>query len=378
MTFKTVITKNTASLCAAALFIATGLTSCEGVYDSRQDCVSGVQLRFIHDYHMEPGANSFPLNVDCVTVYAFDPSGNYVGRFSETSEALRNEGYRMPLPLESGDYHLIVYGGLACEHPTFDITPEFREARAGGLSAENLFVTLPTDENGVSSAKLHDIENRTGGLFYGTYDLTVDSEDFGSDYTEHTVNLMKNTNNIQVILQEIGHPYEVDVNDFEFTIVDDNFVLDSNNNAVSTASTGKQHTYKPYATENRIVGYVEPSGREGTQMDEDESRPVQVGAAEFSTSRLFYQHMDKARLVITSKKETDNAGTGRTVIDIPLIAYLAAIRGFGTSWIKSDQEFLDRQSNWNLIFFLQNDRWVRTVISVNGWTVRINDIDLDL
>ena len=41
-----------------------------------------------------------------------------------------------------------------------------------------------------------------------------------------------------------------------------------------------------------------------------------------------------------------------------------------------DQEFLDRENNWSLIFFLDNNHnWIRTHIVVNDWIVRINDAE---
>ncbi len=41
------------------------------------------------------------------------------------------------------------------------------------------------------------------------------------------------------------------------------------------------------------------------------------------------------------------------------------------------QEFLDRQSEWSVVFFLSGDMsWIKTVIKINDWTVRINDSEL--
>lgn len=40
------------------------------------------------------------------------------------------------------------------------------------------------------------------------------------------------------------------------------------------------------------------------------------------------------------------------------------------------QEFLDRESRWDMIFFLdRNHAWLETQIIVNDWVVRINDIE---
>ena len=41
------------------------------------------------------------------------------------------------------------------------------------------------------------------------------------------------------------------------------------------------------------------------------------------------------------------------------------------------QEFLDRESDWSLIFFLDQDgNWLRTQIVINDWVVRLNDMEL--
>lgn len=342
------------------LLLSIIATSCESIYDDQSDCPRGVSLRFVYEYHMERGANAFPTNVDCVTVYVFDSEGNYVTQFSETSEVLSSESYRMLLPLGAGSYDLLVYGGLACNERRFDITPAEASKRS------DMKVTLPRNAEGASDKQLHDIENRTGGLFYGALSVTL----LEDDYKEETVYMMKDTNNIQVILQEIDSPFKVDYANYEYKIIDDNFVLDSENKVVETVTKDSEPYYVPYASENRIMGYVEYVNRNGSLLAETIEKPVQVACAEFSTSRLVIEHLSTAHLVITDRR------TGTDIIDISLIKYLAGIRGFGDSWIKSDQEFLDRQSRWTLMFFLQSGVWTDVRISVNWWTVRFNEAEL--
>ena len=353
------------------------LASCASVFDAEPDCRMGVALNFVYDYHMEPGADAFASNVDCVTVLVFDAeTGAFVKQLTETTEVLEDPGYRMELLLDTGSYHLVVYGGLACEDARFDLTPEFPVTRSGEMRKEDILVSLPS-EDGVSKTQLHNIEERWGGLFYGTKDIVLTDQDLSVQFREETVYLMKDTNNIQVILQELSYPYQIDYRNYDIKIIDDNFVLDGYNNVVPTAADGIQPVYMPYASENRIMGFVEPGERNGQAVEEDEDRPVQVACVEFSTSRLFLEHIETAKLVVTSKTEVDTNGDPLQIINIPLIKYLTAIRGFGDSWIKDDQEFLDRQSRWTLMFFLQHDVWMSARVSVNWWTVRINDIELD-
>ena len=354
--------------------LALAFGACEPIFDANPDCRLGIALRFVYDYHMEPGANAFASNVDCVSVLVFDTDGNYLTQFTETGTVLQDENYRMELPLEPGDYRLVVYGGLACADASFTIAPDWAASTRG--RQDELLVTLPLDERGVSDKQLHDIEQRTGGLFYGTLEVGLREEDLAREFREETVYLMKDTNNIQVILQELSDPYQVDFEDYHFYIVDDNFVLDGKNAVVHTATEEFQPYYLPYASENRIMGYVDPGNRNGQQVEEDAERPVQVACAEFATSRLVIEHLPTAELLITSSTEKDAQGNDKEIIRIPLLSYLTAIRGFGDSWIKSDQEFLDRQSRWTLMFFLQQNVWVKTTVSVNWWTVRINEVEL--
>ena len=372
------------------LVTVIGLTACGTIFENRDDCEEdiippatefvGVRLRFVYDYHMERGANAFGYNVDCLKVLVFDSEGNYKTHFDEIFTTFpTDDSYRMILPLEKGDYRLVVYGGLTCSHARFNLTPENWDdgsaTKSTGYNSEDILVSLPLNNNGESNIQLHNTEDHSGGLFYGKESFALTDEDMSSEYKDITVHLMKNTNNIQVILQELDDPYQVDYRDFDFRIVDDNFVLDGENNAVKTATEDFQPAYTYYAAENRIMGYVEYQSSNGALLQEDESRPVQVACAEFSTSRLFLDHEPTARLVVTSRKVNNLTGKPETVIDLPLITYLSATFGFGDKWIKSEQEYLDRQSRWTLMLFLEHNLWRNVRISVNWWTVRINNVE---
>ena len=77
-----------------------------------------------------------------------------------------------------------------------------------------------------------------------------------------------------------------------------------------------------------------------------------------------------ARLVIT---RNDNQ---QTVLSIPLVNYLLMLRSEKYAWMKH-QEFLDRESRWNVIFFLDaNGGWYKAQIVINDWIIRINDTEL--
>ncbi|WP_305302329.1 FimB/Mfa2 family fimbrial subunit, partial [Paramuribaculum intestinale] len=110
---------NGVAVSAAIAAPAAMVTSCDSaIYDDLEPCRVGAELRFVFDYNME-FANAFPSQVDCLTLYIYDGNGNYVATRTETSEVLADENWRMVIDLPAGDYHLIAYGGTACEEAAY-------------------------------------------------------------------------------------------------------------------------------------------------------------------------------------------------------------------------------------------------------------------
>ena len=60
---------------------------------------------------------------------------------------------------------------------------------------------------------------------------------------------------------------------------------------------------------------------------------------------------------------------------MPLINYLLLLKSLHFDSMGS-QEFLDRESRWNMILFLSGGRWVDTRIVINDWIVRLNNAEL--
>ena len=97
-------------------------------------------------------------------------------------------------------------------------------------------------------------------------------------------------------------------------------------------------------------------------------REVVVAYAELSTSRLMVRDWYSPKLTVRRKAD------GVEIINIPLINYLLMLKSDLYASMDS-QEFLDRESEWSMIFFLSpNLEWIKTYIKINDWTVRINDI----
>ena len=321
-----------ATLCVASMNFA--FSSCEKIYEDLDPCAHGVSLRVIYDYIME-FANALPKKVDCLTLYIYDEEGNHVGTRVVTGPELRDEGFRMTLDLEPGNYRFVAYGGMACGKSSFSMvrTPE------SGCKYSDVRAKMDVDcLTNPDRKKLHD-------MYWGQ--LTLATADL---YQEGVVEMMKNTNNIRIVLQQMnGEP--VDDKDFDFEITDDNTLFACDNDLIPNGV----ETYTPWARGQASTGVMEGS------------KEVIEAYAEFSTSRLMLKNSPK--LVIRRKD-------GEEVVNIPLNNYLLLFRSeFHKDMDK--QEFLDRRSEWSMLFFLDEDHtWLKTKIKINDWTVRINDAEI--
>lgn len=329
---------NTA-LCAASILFAC--SSCERIYDDLKPCAHGVSLRFVYNYNMLY-ANAFPSSVDCLTLYIYDEEGNYVDTRTVTGSELQDENYRMNLDLKEGTYRFVAYGGLACEESTFSV---LREPSAGSVYTD---LSVEMDHNRPSAPV--PAERRLHDMFWG--ELTLATAEL---YNEGTVEMMKNTNNIRIVLQQLnGNPVHAD--DFEFTVTDDNTLFGYDNDLIANGTT----TYLPWASGEAVAG-VSGDG-------ENEGKPVVVAYAEFSTSRLMKKN--SPRLIIKLKSD------GKEIVNIPLNDYLLLLKSELYAKMQP-QEFLDRESVWSMVFFLEsNTNWIKTHIKINDWIVRINNAEM--
>lgn len=338
MKLKSIVSKNTVGKRLLGLLLAAFCCiSCESsIYSDQSDCPRGLSLRFVYDYNMEY-ANSFPKKVDCVSVYVFDEFGDYVATYNEIGEKLQDENYRMTINLDKGNYTLLAYGGMACNERSFYM-PTFTTRAVSHI--DDMYVELD-HKNFQSNVLLHP-------LFYGKLEVGIDFD----DYVEETVYLIKDTNNIRVVLQQMSGE-TIAASQFDFKITDDNTYLDNENNVVPRGEI----TYSPWVQGEEIVGSWD-----------DAQTPVSAAWAELSTSRLTTG--TSPRLTITSK------ANGREVLSIPLNTYLMLLKSQLYEEM-SAQEYLDRESEWTLIFFLDSGlRWINTRIVINNWVVRLNHAEL--
>lgn len=324
-----------------------GLSSCDAFDQHLDPCPQGVVLRFRYDCNME-FANAFPSQVDCLTLLIYDGEGNYIGSRSETSRALADEHYAMTIDLPEGDYHFVAYGGMECDKSSF----EFVNTPAQGSKLQDLKVKLDPSQVGES---LHP-------LFFGDLDVTVRPTDM--DYVCDTVPMMKDTNNLRVVLQQLnGEP--LSASEFDFKVVDDNTLMGWGESFSSLA--GKKMWWSNAVLPAAETDYTPWSRGEVPLGLTGNGKELVAAYAEMSFPRLVTENAP--RLIITRHDGGEN------VVDIPLINYLLALKSDIFATMPS-QEFLDRESVWSMIFILDSRyKWIAVDIKVRDWTVRINNTE---
>lgn len=346
-----------------ATVIACGLfASCDSViYDYEGDCDVKVLVKFRYDLNMK-WADAFPSEVTSVHLYAFDKDGRLAWFNSESGKVLQTDGYAMELDLPAGDYHLLAWCGLdnpesAARH---FIVPE---VTVGITTLEELTCRMEReyDTDGACS------DRRLLPLFHGVKDISIPNADNGETFS-YLVPLTKNTNHVRIILQHLnGNP--VDVDSFTFFIEEENGLMAHDNKLLPD----EKITYRPFHTGSGtaslgIDDYPQQGKRNIGSKAAIES--ISVAIADLSIPRLIEDR--KTYLSIHTADEEK-----RLVARIPLTDYALLLKD-GYEHEMTDQEYLDREDEYNLTFFLnEDDFWISSSIIINSWKLVFNNMDFN-
>ena len=329
-----------------ALALGSAVVSCDNVLAEEEvDCSVHYRVKFKYDYNMKY-ADAFANEVSSVTLYAFDDNGKLAFQKTEEGEILKNKDYYMDLDVNPGNYRLITWAGRLDEEASFSVPL----LSVGESTYEELKCKM---ERAYSRA--------ADGSAYSDIDLTdlwhgeVQTHNFPSRAAmieTVTVPLVKNTNKIRIILQQMnGVP--MDVENFEFTITDDNGYMNYNNMLLDDEIV----TYYPYYHADGSTAFDDE-----TQAGDD----ISVAIAQLTVCRLV--ESQNPYLTITNRE------TGEQVLKISLIKYLLLTEAEGHDM--TNQEYLDRQDEYHTTFFLdENMAWINTQIVINDWIVRFNEFD---
>ncbi len=321
-------------LSSALVCIATSACG-ELIYDDPEDCPE-YRVKFRYDWNMKY-ADAFAHEVKAVTLYVLDPQGSIVWSASESGEALAAGDYSMVVKVPAGKYDLLAW----CDADEFG-TYSFGK---GSLKTD-LTCSLNSKSSGDAPAY---VDTDLDRLYYGY----LSAADFSAKKGKVTVTLglKKNTNSFKVVLQHLsGAP--VDCDKFDFSISADNALMDWDNSLLPS-------TEVEYRAWSVYSGYIDLGTR---------SEALNVAIAELSTGRLVKGHSPRLNIRLKA--------SGETVLSVPLIDYALLVKGRYNEGL-DDQEYLDRQDEYDMVFFLDEaDRWVDSFIYINSWKVVLQHTEL--
>lgn len=326
---------------------ALAASSCQDgfIFEGEGDCGTYYRIRFRYDYNIK-FADAFAGEVNSIALYVFDENDILVEEIATTDKkALSSGNFEIPLELEPGRYTLMAWGGLMNEE-SFDL---LADTKVGVTRREELQVRMHRqyDENGNAR-----VSEDLLPLFHGTMPLEVKA--LPGTFTE-TMSLKKNTNVIRILLHEMsGH--DVDADKFIFEINDSNGLYDCDNNLLDD----EMITYSAW---HQSTGSADVD-----DADVKAVTSVSVALAELTIGRM--------RAGESPVLHIRNRETGEDVFRIPVADYALLVKGNYRQGM-GDQEYLDRQDEYTMTFFLDEGEWVSSVIYINSWRVVLNNSELN-
>ncbi len=311
------------------------------IFDGEGDC--GVYISFEYNYNLKD-ANAFAKEVNSIALYVFDENDVLVDYTTTADkEALSKKTFEMRLQLAPGKYRLLAWGGVMNEE-SFDI---LTDAKIGETRVEEVQVKMHRKYNDNGKAV---VDQDLLPLYHGT-ELIEISDEKGT--YRHTMQLMKDTNVVRICLHELsGH--EVDADDFIFEIEDSNGLYDWNN----TLLDDEQITYS---------AWYQGSGTTEIETYSRATETITVVLAELTIGRI--------RANESSVLHIRNRETGEDVLRLPFAKYALLVKGYYNRSM-DDQEYLDRQDEYTMTFFLDRGEWMSSKIYINSWRVVKDDVIL--
>lgn len=364
-------------VCFSAIALTT-MSSC--IKEDMDDCppaISKVALQFDYTYNVKQ-ADAFAAEVKNINVYAFDENGKFFDSYIESREKFET-GHTMEITgLKDGKYTFVC---LARDRQVMsraeDDEMEFSFASlTPGVSTIDDLTERMGKDNG------EEIKNDKEFAALYTAKTQVDFQRLNQNGNEGTVvtstlSLMKCTKTYRIVLL----PYENDQADFkpenfDVRIEGSSAWLDHKGEKVKN----EKITYLPYNMERR-------ANYDGAHTEVNEEPVDQALIYDLSSSRMFERQNDRRavrdgdknnyddkRIIITDLRDKDNP------IELfnHSLPWFLALCGEKVNQNWDDQEYLDREDHYVLMFYVSDKRDYNmiTKVNVNGWNVNIKDTEL--
>lgn len=364
-------------VCFSAIALTT-MSSC--IKEDMDDCppaISKVALQFDYTYNVKQ-ADAFAAEVKNINVYAFDENGKFFDSYIESREKFET-GHTMEITgLKDGKYTFVC---LARDRQVMsraeDDEMEFSFASlTPGVSTIDDLTERMGKDNG------EEIKNDKEFAALYTAKTQVDFQRLNQKGNEGTVvtstlSLMKCTKTYRIVLL----PYENDQADFK----PENFDVRIEGSAAWLDHKGEKVknegiTYLPYNMERR-------ANYDGAHTEVNEEPVDQALIYDLSSSRMFERQNDRRavrdgdknnyddkRIIITDLRDKDHP----VELFNHSLPWFLALCGEKVNPNWDDQEYLDREDHYVLMFYVSDKRDYNmiTKVNVNGWNVNIKDTEL--
>lgn len=344
-------------LAAFVATLAAGLASCERMFDDEGDCDVTHELRFRYDKNLK-WADAFPSEVKSVNLYAFDSNGIFVREYRGRGEALSQPDYSIVLDLPAGDYTLLAWCGLeneGADAESFTVP----QPVAGVTTLEEMTCSLNTKSRAGAYS-----DERLNFLYHGCMDVSLVDNHDGKTIV-HTMNLTKDTNHIRIILQELSSEEDMNPDNYGIRIEAVNGVLAYDNEVLGTEVV----TYEPWWQQQDEVGVGKVDVTDGSV------NYVKGVVADLSTSRLMASQKKDLWLVITNLESEAK----EEIVRVPILQYALMSREYyelAYGHRMTEQDFLDREDEYVMTFFLQGNRWMNAYIDIHQWRIVLHNYEV--
>ena len=372
------INKNWFKLVCFSAIALTTMSSC--IKEDMDDCppaISKVALQFDYTYNVKQ-ADAFAAEVKNINVYAFDENGKFFDSYIESREKFET-GHTMEITgLKDGKYTFVC---LARDRQVMsraeDDEMEFSFASlTPGVSTIDDLTERMGKDNG------EEIKNDKEFAALYTAKTQVDFQRLNQNGNEGTVvtstlSLMKCTKTYRIVLL----PYENDQADFK----PENFDVRIEGSAAWLDHNGEKVknegiTYLPYNMERR-------ANYDGAHTEVNEEPVDQALIYDLSSSRMFERQSDRRSVRDGDKNDYDDKRIIITDLrdkDHPIelfnhsLPWFLALCGEKVNQNWGDQEYLDREDHYVLMFYVSDKRDYNmiTKVNVNGWNVNLKDTEL--
>lgn len=365
---KTLLTKCFAVALTAVFSLSTA--SCEDIFEDEGDCDVTHRVKFVYDKNLK-WADAFPSEVKSVNLYVYDSNGVFVKKYLGRGEELSNPNYYITLDLPADDYRLVAWCGLENEgaaEESFSVPEPVAgvsriEELTCRLNAENTPPATLSRDNDSEDSGIYYSDKRLYFLYHGMLDITLEDNHDGKTY-DHIINLTKDTNHIRIILQELSNDEGLNAEDYEISIESANGLLGFNNELLGNATI----KYTPWSQVSDVIGV----GR--IETGSGEIKYVKGLVADLSVSRMMASQLNDMVLTIRDANSKENI-----IARVPIIQYALLSREYyeiAYGHVMDNQEFLDREDEFVMTFFLYQNRWMDSYIDILQWRIVLHDYGL--